>query len=56
MGIQDLISQVKRVETSDRIETKPTEDSDDEIVNSLELLIERDNPMAEAAQRALNRL
>lgn len=57
MGLQDAVSAItnsKEIETNPDVESKTN--SEHEIAESLELLVERDNPMADEAAKALELL
>ena len=52
MGLEDLVSKNKGAKEFEQDGST----SDNELTHSLRLLIERNNPMADAAEKALDRL
>lgn len=53
MGVQEAVSNAK---TDSEREIRDQLSTDDELTESLKVLIERDNPMADAAAKALELL
>ena len=52
MGLQEVVSKAKRESEYEQDNSLP----ENELTDSLRLLVERDNPMADAAEKALERL
>lgn len=56
MGFKEVITEARKEYEDDEPQKKSKSDANNELIESLNLLVDRDNPMSAAAEEALDSL